>query len=150
MRITVNEVTAWFESTKLPSFTDFTGRDLELLNHLEEEVLQRIQSAHDTTGWTNNTNTPKIVRTVIAKMFASWFYERQYSEDGETNTYSKRLQDNANTLIDGILDGTIPIDDTPATIGQPIFYPNDASSALEPTKDDSSLGPNKFSMGQVF
>jgi hypothetical protein len=61
------------------------------------------------------------------------------------------LKENAGMLIQGLIDGTIEIPGVPPTSSpNPSFYPNDASSALEPTLEDPSLGPARFSMGKVF
>jgi hypothetical protein len=151
MRVTLDELSAWAEPTKLPAFgPSLSARDTELLNHIEEEILSMLKGKYDVSPWTNEVTTPKIVRTAIAKMFMSWFYNRQYSEDEEnTNPYADRLDMNAKLIIQGLIDGTIPID--PAQpVGQPVFYPTDQSSASEPTDEDPSLGPAKFSMGTVF
>ena len=86
-------------------------------------------------------------------MFIAWLYRRQYSEDLGDNdaSYAAQLEANANTIIVGIVDGSIEIPTEPASnAGTPVFYPTDESSASDPTYDDPSLGPAKFSMSQVF
>lgn len=148
-RITPADAQGWAESTKLT----LSSLDASLVGQIESEVLGRLNSAYDTTGWTDNTNTPSLVKVIIAKLYVSWFYDRQYSENqDEGNDYAALLRTNAEMLITGLLDGTIDIPGVPQAgsgLG-PIFYPNDSSSALEPTADDQSLGPAKFSMGKVF
>ena len=147
-RITPNEAQAWGEQTKL----NLSTLDTYLLASIEEEVLTRIQPVYDTVGWVDPSTTPRLVRVIIAKMYVSWFYDRQYSENqSEGNDYAAMLRQNAEMLIVGITDGTIEIPGEPSSaIQQPSFYPNDASSALSPTFDDPSLGPAKFSMGGIF
>jgi hypothetical protein len=149
-RITSADAQGWGERTKL----NLGALDTDLLDQIESEVLARIHSVYDTSLWTTPSNTPRLIRTIIAKMYVSWFYNRQYSENQiDTNDYATRLANNAEMLITGILDGTIEIPDpgvTPTTSQVASFYPNDASSAQEPTIDDPSLGPAKFSMGKVF
>lgn len=148
-RITPSDAQGWGERTKL----DLSTLDASLLNQLESEVIGRLNSAYDTTLWVDDTTTPELVRTIIAKMYVSWFYDRQYSENqDEGNDYAALLRANAEALMTGLLDGTIDIPGVPQ-VGSglgPIYYPNDASSAMEPTDDDMSLGPAKFSMGKVF
>jgi hypothetical protein len=58
----------------------------------------------------------------------------------------------ANELTQGLLDGSVLLEDeiTPPPDTGPSFYPTDESSLLEPTPEDSSLGPEKFSMGQIW
>jgi hypothetical protein len=149
-RITPAEAQGWGERTKLNLGT----LDADLLSHIEEEVLARINSVYDTSVWTTPTNTPRLIRVIISKMYVSWFYDRQYSENqDEGNDYAALLRTNAEMLITGILDGTIEIPDvgvTPSTAQVASFYPNDLSSAQVPTLEDPSLGPAKFSMGKVF
>jgi hypothetical protein len=147
-RITVADAQSWGERTKL----DLSTLDVDLLDQIESEILARINSVYDTSVWTTPTNTPRLIRVIITKTYVAWFYDRQYSENQDTgNDYAALLRQNAEMLITGLLDGTIEIPDvTPGTSQVAVFYPNDASSAQEPTFDDPSLGPAKFSMGKVF
>lgn len=146
--ITPSDAQGWGERTKL----DLSTLDASLLTQIEAEVLGRLNSAYDTTVWTSDSNTPALIKVIISKMYVSWFYDRQYSENQDQgNDYAALLRQNAEMLITGILDGTIEIPGLPTTgSGTPSYYPNDASSALEPTADDPSLGPAKFSMGKTF
>jgi hypothetical protein len=148
-RITLNGAQGWADRSKLTLST----LDLHLLDSIETEVISRLSSAYDTTTWLNADNTPAIVQVVICKYYVSWIYERAYSENQDSGSdYAAMLRVNAEMLISGLLDGTIDIPGvTPiGSGGGPAYYPNDASSALEPTFDDMSLGPAKFSMGKVF
>lgn len=157
-RITVAEAQAWVEGTKFrisPNQSSFNTADAALLEQLEAEVLARIAPAYDTTiqaGWTSSANTPTLVKVIIAKTFVAWAYRRQYSEDlsDADAQYSLKLEANAETLIQGILDGSVEVPGVTSNAGSPTFYPTDASSAADPTWDDPSLGPNKFSMNTVF
>lgn len=145
--ITKEEAQAWAEGTKLT----ITALDAELEAHLSEEVIRRLDSGFDVTGWTDSTTTPKLVRTIISKLYVAWVYDRQYSEDIEQgNNYADRLKVNAESLMVGLLDGTIDLPNVTNSSGVPVFYPTDASSAQLPTADDPSLGPPAFSMGMRF
>jgi len=146
-RITVAEAQAWAEQTKLT----IASLDTELLAHIEEEVLRRVGVSYDTTGWTTDSNTPKIVRTAISKLYVAFLYDRQYSEDiVEGSAWSDRLRENAEMLIAGLVDGTIEIPGEGGEAGTPSFYPTDTSSSQCPTTADPSLGPAAFSMGMTF
>lgn len=146
-RIILEDVRAWVESSKL----DPQALNQSLLSQLEEEILAKIGSVYDTSTWTNETNTPLLVKVIIAKTYAAWLYGRAYSENqSEPNEYAQMLKDNAEKLVLGILDRTIEIPDVASAGAEASFYPNDASSALSPTFDDPSLGPAKFSLGRVF
>lgn len=148
-RITAAEAQGWAESTKLV----LSSLDTALCDQIETEVITRLSSAYTTTGWTNDTTTPSIVKVAIAKMYVAWFYDRQYSENQEEgNDYAALLRANAEMIISGLIDGTIDIPGVPP-VGSgagPSFYPNDASSAQLPTHEDPSLGPAYFSMGKTF
>jgi hypothetical protein len=145
--ITVQEAQAWAEGTKLT----ISALDTNLEAHLAEEVLVRLASVADTSTWTNDTATPKIVRTIISKLYIAWLYDRQYSEDvADGSAYSDRLKANAEMLMIGLIDGTIEFPGVVDTAGSPAFYPTDASSSQAPTFEDPSLGPAAFSMGKMF
>jgi hypothetical protein len=145
-RITRDEAQAWVEGTKFA----ISALDQNLCDHIEEEVIVQLASVFDTSTWTNETTTPKLIRTIIAKLYVAWLYDRQYSEDIEQgNNYADRLKLNAQNLIAGLLAGTISLPGI-ADTGTAVFYPTDASSANVPTKDDPSLGPAAFSMGMSF
>lgn len=148
-RITLPEVQAWLDTAKLT----LSSFDTELLAHLEEEVLTRLSTVYDTSGWTTSGNTPKLVRTAISKTYASWTIDKEYSDDQEEgNDYAARLIANAEMIIISIINGTvvIPEEPTPDFARGPTFYPTDDSSAQEPTSDDPSLGGPYFSLGRAF
>src|SRR5262245_15537554 len=146
-RISAEEARAWAEGTKLR----ISSLDSFLVAHVEAEVIGRLQVAFDTSTWTSNTTTPNLIRTIIAKFYVAWLYDRSYSEDIEQgNNYADRLKLDADLLMTGLLDGTIELPGVPSITGSPVFYPTDASSAQEPTFDDPSLGPAAFSMGMRF
>lgn len=152
-RITVVQVKAWLEPTKL-KHPD--AMQPALLEHAETEVLARVASVYDTSTWVDTSTTPPLIQTIISKMYAGWYYDIAYSEDvgANENTWAQRVIQNAEMLIVGIVDGSITIPTIgPSTIAQPVFYPNDNSSIQDPydnRSEDTSLGPNKFSINQVF
>lgn len=147
-RISIDDVTAWVEDTKLHP----AAIDGDHLDHIETEIFARINGVYDTSLWIDKATTPRLIQVIIAKTYAGWLYDKMYSENqSQPNIYSRLLKQNAEMLIDGILDGTIEIPGVPATTSQgPTFYPNDVSSAMTPTFEDPSLGPAKFSMGRLF
>lgn len=148
-RITPADAQGWAEQTKLVLST----LDASLVAQIETEIIARLNSVYNTTTWVDSTTTPEVVKVIIAKTYVAWFYDRQYSENQtDGNDYAALLRQNAEMLMTGLIDGTIDIPGaTPVGSGLgPSYYPNDASSALEPTPDDPSLGPSKFSMGKVF
>jgi hypothetical protein len=156
--ITTSDVQAWLESTKL----SVTTIEAVLEADASTEVLGRLDSTYGmyVPLWIDSTSTPQIVRQVIAMYYASWIYDRSYSEV-ETNeasvSYGAVLRAWAMTLLNDIIRGAVSIVEiepsSPATA--PVFYPTDASSTEDAWRwntdeDDNSLGPAKFGMGKVF
>ncbi|SRR5712691_2817715 len=147
-RISIDDVKAWVEDSKLRP----QALDLDHLSQLEEEILARIGGIYDTTVWLDKSTTPRLIQVIIAKTYTSWLYNKFYSENqGISNSYARMILNNAETLIAGILDGTIEVPGVvPSNPVGASFYPNDLSSVMTPTFDDPSLGPAKFSLGKVF
>lgn len=150
--IELSEANAWTDKNKL----DIAAFDDALLEQVEAQVLSALtNSGYDTSTWADAATTPDLVRAVISMLYVAWLYDRTYSEDvGSQNNYANLLRRNAQANITGIIDGTFPLAD--GTLlgdapGSPSFYPNDLSSAADITwSDDTSVGPEKFSMGMTF
>jgi hypothetical protein len=151
-RITVQDADTWCEKTKL----NIAVLEAGLVEQLETQVLGRLTPRFGTTVtdiWVDAATTPRIIRSVIAMFYVAWYYDRQYSEDQEEgNDYAALLRASAESLLVGILDGSIVLPEVPNAPepGSPAFYPTDESSALEPTIEDPSLGPAVFSLGTKF
>lgn len=146
--ITVDDVRGWVEVTKL----NIESLDLKFLPQLEAEVFARLGTVYDVTGWVDPTSTPLLVRVIVTKYYAGWIYDRAYSENqSQSNEYAEKLKNNADMLMMGLIDGTIELPGiTPISAPDPVYYPTDASSAQEPTFEDPSLGPARFSLGKLF
>jgi hypothetical protein len=148
--ITLGEAQAWAEDTKL----HFDNLDPSLLAQVSSQVKSRISSTLDVSGWIDNTNTPDLVRNIIAMQYVSWYYSRTYSEDASSsNDYALRLLAMAEELLTGIISGIITLPEVPVSsvpTDRPTFYPTDLSSAQEPTFEDPSLGGARFTLGQIF
>lgn len=149
--ITVEDAQAWAEKTKLP----LSVLDDDLEEQVAEHVLGKLRPQFDVSGWADEDTTPLLIRSVMGMVYTSWFYSRTYSEDeNRDNEYAIRLLGMAYEIITGLIEGSIELpDDEDGDLHggtTPLFYPNDASSALEPTRDDPSLGPSKFTMGSIW
>jgi hypothetical protein len=142
------QVQGWLEPTKLT----LTSLNTNLLNNLEEEVLSRLASVYDTSSWIDSASTPLLVRTIISKLYASWHYDKEYSEDQEEgNNYADRLAANAENLISSIVDGKIVIPEESVTNPrQASFFPTNESSSKEPTELNPEFGGPYFSLGRRF
>lgn len=147
--LTVPEANAWLDSTKLT----LSSIEVELEEQVKNQIFARLHGAFDTSGWVSNLSTPKLVRTILAMYYVSWIYDRAYSDDAESNAYAQLLRQMADANIVGLVAGTIELTEFPdlnAGISSPSFFPNDASSANEPTPENPSDGGPAFMMGTVF
>lgn len=148
--IVLAEPQTWAEASKLT----MTALDEGLTDTIATEVLARLAGIFDTSPWVDTTTTPKLVRKIIAMKYVGWYINRTYSSDEGMSLYAWRILQMADNLISGLIDGSIIlVDDTnPANAlsGTAQFYPTDASSALEPTIDDMSLGGPSFTMGVIW
>jgi hypothetical protein len=150
LHVTTEDVQAWLETTKMP----VNSIDIELEQQIAAETLGALQGSYSSSigSWTDATNTPVIIKKIIAMQIAGWMYLRQYSETDDGNPYAYRLISKAAELLAGLAAGTVDIVEVPGspTSGQPVFFPTDVSSTTAPTLDNPSDGPPKFSMAQVF
>jgi hypothetical protein len=146
--IDLQEVKAWAERTKL-TLGDF---DDDLLQHITNIVIGRLAGTFDTTTWLDPSTTPRLIRTIISMRYVSAVYRRSFSDEADApSSYPFWLEQQTGDMIDGLIDGTVDLPELPSQFtGTVAFYPNDDSSAMEPTSTDGSLGPGHFSMGSVF
>lgn len=149
--VTLAAAKSWTETTKVGDSFSTLNSDLE--KQVSALVLGRLRDKYNATSWTDDQNTPKLILTIMAMYYVSFMYDKTYSTDDDLSAYAVLLRSIADNNIAGLLDGTIDLDDDDS-IKDPgsdlAFYPNDSSSALEPTSFDSSLGDAKFSMGSDF
>jgi hypothetical protein len=142
--ITLAEARAWLEPTKLTLST--------LDSELEAQVAQLL-GTFDTTTWVNAGSTPKAIRTMISMYYVAWTYDKHYSDDAENNAYADKLRRYADIMLAQLIAGTLELEELPdANIGvsSPSFFPNDESSAREPSDLSPSDGPPSFTMGTRF
>lgn len=145
--ITLQDAQAWATKSKL----NLGALESALEGQTTTQVFARIAASYDTSSWTDETTTPDIVKSIIAMEYVAFIYRRTYSEETDGPTYADMLMGMAKSLIDGIIDGSITIiGDSDETISNAEVYPDDTSSALDPTTDDPSLGPNAFSMSTIW
>lgn len=147
--IDLQDARAWAEPTKL----DLGSLEDELEASVSAQVLGRVAQAYTTSSWTTPSTTPRLIRTVIGMLYVSYIHTRTYAEDTLTNvqTYGELLYERAQLLLDQIVAGDVTlVEVTTEDVGGPAFYPTDASTASDPDPDDTSLGPEKFTMGVVW
>lgn len=107
--ITVAEANAWTDKSKL----NLATLDGELEKSVAGQVLAEASQAYDVSSWVDLTNTPSLVRKIIAMMYVAWYFERVYSEDTSTSDYGIMLMTKADELLKSIVDGTILLTDMP-------------------------------------
>jgi hypothetical protein len=149
--IDVQEAQAWCETTKLNLGTALDG---ELEASITSQVLTQVAQVFDTSSWVDNTTTPKLIRSIISMYYVAWIYDRTYAEDSPagSRSYADKLKTRADSLLEAIMSGNVTLPEATPTVdtGSPYFYPTDSSSALPADDDDTSLGPEKFTMGVIW
>lgn len=147
--IELADAQAWIEPTKLT----LSALDVQLEAQVTTQIYSRLLGTFETTSWNTPATTPAIVRSIIAMYYVAWVYDRAYSDDAEANAYAQLLRQYADANIAGLIAGTIELVELPdANVGvsSPSFFPNDASSARQPTPENPSDGPPSFTMGTIF
>jgi hypothetical protein len=146
--IQVSEAQSWLESTKTNLGASL---DANMEDNIAAQVLARVSLSYDVSLWVDPTSTPKLVRQVIAMLYASWFYQRQYSEESDAlNNYALLLSAQSEAILQGIIDGSIDLPEIPGTGGPigndyPAFYPNDKTADSQGNPE----GP-AFTMGKLW
>jgi len=147
--IEVADAQAWAEALKLP----ISALDVNLEDSVATTALAKLGVAFDTTSWVSPAATPDIVRKIIAMQYVASYIHRAQSSEEDLNEYALWLWANAESLIEGLIAGTLvidPTDPTPDDPSTPLYYPTDASSAQQPTADDPSLGGPAFTLGAIW
>jgi hypothetical protein len=147
--ITLDEANAWLEPTKLA----LTAIDENLEHQVVSLIYGRLAPVFNTSSWVNSAGTPEIIRTIIAMHYIAWTYDKFYSDDAEANAYAQTLRAVADANLQALLNGDVELVEQPTAndeIKKPSFFPNDISSANEPTPDRPSDGGPAFTMGSIF
>jgi hypothetical protein len=133
--IEIGEAQTWLEPTKA-----YLGADLDdnMETSIASQVLSRVATSYDVSGWTTPETTPTLVRKIIGMKYASWFYNRLYSEDSDGgNDYALLLNGQAEVLLDGVVSGANDLVEVPGSV----------TVARGPSYEESSP---VFTMGRVF
>jgi hypothetical protein len=148
-----DQVNAWLASTKY--HVDALEDELEAA--VVGSSFAAVSTRYDTSEWLDDVTTPSLMTVAMSMLYAAWWLQRQISEDELTDqSYPIRLEERAMTLLTGIADATIDLPgvdpDPDLTAGRgPLFYPNDASTALWEDDPLDPLGsPRAFTMGSAF
>jgi hypothetical protein len=151
MYITFQDVNAWFADTKL-SLSSNTEINDEREQQIVDTTFPRLASFAAVDTWTDDTDTPSIIRSIIAMYYAAWTYDMTYADDDQgDNRFAARLRRAADLALQGIVEGQVIVEGVtiPAMVG-PSFFPNDKSSMNPPTEQFPYDGDSYFMMGTVW
>ena len=152
--VTLPQVQAWLNLTKfslLPSHFDE-----EQANLAADKILGWLEQRYDTSTWTDDETTPRMVRTLIAMLTASFTLRKAVSEDDGVTTYCDWLEDRVYKIVEGLVDGGIDLpgvdpDPTAPASASAEFYPNNASTQLWKDEGDvEGASARWFTMQKVF
>jgi hypothetical protein len=154
--IVVQDAQAWVNDSKLT--VDLGTLDTDLEPQIAVQILARLRQHFGAVvdTWIDASSTPREVRTIIAMKYVGWLILRIYAGEETLIAYANKLIKYADIELDAIIGGdTIIVETDPTgtlTAGytRPVFFPNDASSLVEPTDDNPSDGGPAFLMGTVF
>jgi len=146
------KIQQWIEPTKLT----IDGVDEDIDSSTASIVFARIESRVDTSGWTDNTNTPTVILTVLSMLVASVHIRKAFPDIQDADLeYCIWLERQAENIIQAIINGTIDLGGGPPT-DQPIFWPDDSTGSSQQYDAEGNPigGPFsediKFTMGARF
>lgn len=98
-------------------------------------------SAATMDTWVDPATTPEIIRSIAGRMIACQVFGRAFSGNAdEVSPYAQWLYNEAMSMLNGIITGTIVITELPdgvtatSHISEDYFYPNDSADALDAVK----------------
>src|SRR4051812_36335158 len=97
------EISAWVKADAVDASLSTNDR-VTHEHHVAEIVLSQLAAVMDVSGWTDNTSTPRLVRSAIAMYYVAWVYNKQYAgqDDNENTTYADLLRGMAGMVVQGL------------------------------------------------
>lgn len=137
MFTSVPAVNAWTAKNKLI----VADIDVELESQIASSVISRI-TGYNTTLWKDERTIPSVVKTVISMIYAGRLYQEAYADDVGISDYGTVLINDAEALLDKIINGSIILYDIDG-----VLIPKDigGSAYFEPV-----FGEPKFTMDSVY
>ncbi len=157
-RTTIAEVQVWISDNRV------TVASGDLLDQIEDYVLGRLESTHDTSGWADDTDTPDLVRQVIALLDAEAKFRKDYSDQEDELPYADKLGMMAEARLEQIIGGQLTLTvgtvvltstqaDAVSAAAGPTIFPTEGErlqdSYLDPTATDGKHRA-AFHMGEIF
>lgn len=138
--IEISDAKAWADTPmgKLP----MEELDDALVASLSTQLLARLASIYKVNEWTDHEHTPSLIKKILGMQYVGWYYERTYADNQDESNYGTRLLASAETLIVGLVDGSLSLTDLPEgsqldpNLGLPGFLHDE-------------VGP-VFAMGQIW
>lgn len=132
--VTPAQVQSWLQVDKFDILpTD--GVNVELEQMAADIVLSHLEQRYDTSGWTNDTNTPGMVLRMIAMLVAAFTLRKAISEDDGESAYSTWLENRVLKLLEGLVSGVIDLpgadpDPNAPAAASVAFFPTTAATQL--------------------
>ncbi len=129
--VTAPGIQAWLQSTKLTIDVVDVDKDSVATNL----VFGRVGTLYDTSTWTDASNTPALIQTIMCMLLAAWTYRVSYAEVVEVdNPFATWLETLAEQTIQAILTGSIEVvGATPraSDITSATAWPNDTTGSTQ-------------------
>jgi len=141
--ITTDDVQSWFTTDRL---------QLEVTDELSEEpnisaeVLGTVSSRYDTSAWISSSTTPQLIKSIISARVAAVRYRKHYADQLDELFYADWLDDWAETLMEGVVSGSVELLDV--TEEETAAAQAAASASFVPNDDTEET--SKFTMGMSF
>ena len=153
--IAVAEVAQWIASDRL----HIDRHDYDLVDTAKTKVYAAVDLVYDTSTWVDRASTPDIIRKIISLLVASYIYNKAYADSADgTSAYGNKLERMADSLLEGVIDGTISlVDEEQVKTSNPAFWPDDTTGSSQqydaagiPIGDSQYSEDHKFTMGMRF
>jgi|SRR5687768_408978 len=103
--VTEKSVQSWLENTKY----NLSGLDSEHVETAIDVAFSLLTRRYDTTVWTDDSTTPRLVLKLLNMLVASYTLRRSIMEDDGTANYADWLEKRALSLLEGLAGGQLEI-----------------------------------------
>lgn len=136
--VSVKDIQSWLQNTKFDVTSVDSRRETFAVNHIFGKLSQR----YDTTIWTDDTDTPSVVLSLISMWMAASHLRIAASEEDGLVSYADWLDLTVTGTCDSIVSGAVDIegiaeDSTSSLGGAAEFLPNNSSTTLWESSHDS-------------
>lgn len=152
VHVDVTEVQQWIQDDRL----QVTDVDPVLESSAFSRTVSVLALRYDTSTWTDATNTPDLIRSVVSMLMAAYIINRSHAEvTGDVDSYGVHLESSALELLGALADGSILVEDdvvSEYSTGQAAVWPTDAATTIaeEEGWDAEGAAPLMFTVGKVF